>query len=576
MVLVVDDSLSMRAPLPDGRTRFEAAKKAALDLVGQAEEGDAFGLVLAGRPPRVELAPTTDQAAARAALEGLEASDRATDLTLAIDSARALLTKLPQLDKRVVLLSDRADASVSATLASGDATLWYPLTDLAADPQTRDCAVVSATLRGLTATVEVRCVGPDAARGRELVLFEAGAPDREVARAALLEDGGTLTVALEAKPTVDLDARLSGSDAIPADDAAPVFFETAELTIGVVSEARDPSLETGGPPPVEQALAALDLGVTVRPFTAVPDREEDLAKLRGLLLDDPTGLTPEERSSVTAWVERGGPVLIALGKRAETAGLAESFGALVPGVVRWESAPPGSSTGASDATSRSAALPVGARIAHCAALGPSAESFADLAPRGRARLDLPLFKDDARLCNWDDGEPLVLLRLIGRGSVTLVTESFQLDASDLPLRPAFLSLLENFVERARESTGSGRVSVGQSIVVKAGTDGPGQRLVPGATKPVELPALTTGGSLPTSVVGRYTYAQGGAPLVRIVTLAPEELAFEPKAIQEGASDPALGGQERERDVSHVVAFVLLALLVLEAVVRLSTSPAADA
>jgi hypothetical protein len=559
MVFVVDDSLSMRAKLPDGRTRFEAAKKAALDLVGQAEEGDAFGLVLAGKPARIELAPTTDHGAARVAVEGLEASDRATDLTVAIDSARALLSKLPQPDKRVVLLSDRADASAAGTLASGDATLWYPLTDLIADPQTRDCAVVSATLRGTTVTVETRCVGPDSSRDRELLLTEAGAPDREVARAPLLEEGGTLTLSLGAKPTVDLDARLTGSDAIVEDDAAPVFFQTAELAIGVVSEARDPALETGGPPPVEQALAALDLGVTVRSLTAVPDRDEDLTALRGLLLDDPTGLTPEERSSVTAWVERGGPLMIALGKRAETAGLAESFGALVPGVVRWESS-----------------APRGARVADCTALGPSAESFADLAPRGRARLELPLFKDDPRLCSWEDGEPLVLVRTLARGSVTLVTESFQLDASDLPLRPAFLALLEGFVGQARESTGAGRVLVGQTILLKGGADGPGQRVVPGATKPVELPSLAEGGSLATSLVGRYTFAQGGSPVVRIATLAPEELTFEPSPLQEGASDSTLGGQERDRDISPLVAFALLALLVVEAIVRLRTSPAAEA
>lgn len=557
MVFVVDDSLSMRAALPDGRTRFDAAKKAALELVGQAEEGDAFGVVLAGKPARVELAPTTDRGAARETLESLEASDRATDLSLAIDSARAVLSKLPQLDKRVVLLSDRADASASATLASADAVLWYPLPELSADPQTRDCAVVAATLRGTTATVETRCVGPDAGRDRSLVLTEAGAPEREIARTALPEGGGTSTLTLEAKPTVDLDARLTGSDAIAADDAAPLFYETAQLTIGVVSEARDPTLETGGPPPVEQALAALDLGLTIRSLTAVPDREEDLAALRGLLLDDPTGLTPEERSSVTAWVERGGPMLIALGKRAETAGLAESFGALIPGVVRWETA-----------------APKGARVADCAALGPSADSLADFEPRGRARLEAPLFKDDQRLCSWEDGEPLVLARSLARGSVTLVTESFQLEASDLPLRPAFLSLLEGFVERARESAGAGRVWVGQAIVLKGGNGGRGQRVVPGVAKPVELPSSS--GSTVTSVVGRYTFERDGSPVVRIATLLPEELAFEPRPIQEGASDPALGGKERERDISPLVAFVLLALLVFEAVVRLSTAPAAEA
>jgi hypothetical protein len=64
MTIVIDDSLSMLADA-GSTTRWERAKKATGELAAGAREGDAIGIVLAGTPPRIALAPTTDLAAAR-------------------------------------------------------------------------------------------------------------------------------------------------------------------------------------------------------------------------------------------------------------------------------------------------------------------------------------------------------------------------------------------------------------------------------------------------------------------------------------------------------------------------------
>src|SRR5580704_8788183 len=45
MVIIVDDSMSMRALSGDG-TRFERARRGALELVSSAREGDSIALVL--------------------------------------------------------------------------------------------------------------------------------------------------------------------------------------------------------------------------------------------------------------------------------------------------------------------------------------------------------------------------------------------------------------------------------------------------------------------------------------------------------------------------------------------------
>src|SRR5205807_1344041 len=98
-----------------------------------AREGDAVGIVLAGAPPRIALASTTDLGAARAVIEGLAPSHRATDLEGALELGRSLVHGLPQTDHRVVLLSDLADGRPEAPPIgeSSDVPLWIPLTDLA-------------------------------------------------------------------------------------------------------------------------------------------------------------------------------------------------------------------------------------------------------------------------------------------------------------------------------------------------------------------------------------------------------------------------------------------------------------
>jgi len=96
LAIVIDDSLSMRAKLPSGVTRFTRALGAARELSAGLASGDEVAVVLAGAPARVALGSTTSLGAATATLEGLEVSDRATDLDGAVRLAKDLLRGLAQ------------------------------------------------------------------------------------------------------------------------------------------------------------------------------------------------------------------------------------------------------------------------------------------------------------------------------------------------------------------------------------------------------------------------------------------------------------------------------------------------
>ena len=83
-------------------------------------------------------------------------------------------------------------------------------------------------------------------------------------------------------------------------------------------------------------------------------------------------------------------------------------------------------------------------------LGAARRAVARAGGRGRVRA--------AR--RWTDGAPLVARRAMGRGEAWIVTLPFSVDASDLTLRPAFLALLDAWVDEARGRAAPARSDVG--------------------------------------------------------------------------------------------------------------------
>ncbi|HWL89285.1 MAG TPA: VWA domain-containing protein, partial [Polyangiaceae bacterium] len=402
LAIVVDDSMSMRAAL-DGQSRFERAVNGARELLASAREGDAVALVAAGDPARVALAATTDLRAARAALDALTESDRATDLEGAVAMARALVGQLPQVDKRIVVLSDLADGHPERPpLGEGSALpVWVALPELRASGT--DCGLVSADRAGLRVRVHVVCSGAASgasAQGREVTLTAGDQIVVKVAAPQLVPGDAVLTLPRE--PSGELLAHLTGTDAIASDDVAAVMTESGPGAVAVVGDTASESAVTGGAPLIEQALSALKLDVGVRPIPVFPERAEDLAAFVGVVLDDPPGLTPEQRRALGDFMDNGGVTLLALGPRAAVAPLGASFEPVLSHAVRWEPRTPAAGTGADPASARQG-------------LEDAATSLLDLDASHRAILDAEDLSALDNLLTWKDGAPLLAARTHGRG-----------------------------------------------------------------------------------------------------------------------------------------------------------------
>ena len=573
LAIVLDDSMSMQAKLgTDPRSRFARARQGATELLASTREGDAVGIVLAGAPARVALAPTTDLGAARAFLDTIAAkgttgrdgeageSDRATDLEGALTIARGLVAGLPQIDQRIVVLSDLADGNPMAPpLGEGSTVpIWNALPEIRADGA--DCAIVRADRAGLRIRVRVACTPGSVPTKRTVavtlagrVLVEGPAPKGATGDTVLVLPSEEASASEEPGTLV---ARLSGTDAIAADDTAPVVAEAAPGSVAVVVPTDSETAATGGAPVVEQALTALQLDVAVRPLPQIPDRTEDLAAFVGVLLDDPPGLTPEERHALGTFVDRGGVLLLALGPRSATPPLGASLEPFVAHPVAWEHT---SSPGVDPASAEAPFL-------------ESAASLRELRAPRRAELDPTDVTAFSRLLSWKDHAPLVLRRTMGRGEIWAITLPFALDASDLPLRSAFLALLEAWVDAAHNRTVPKRTEVGATwsfpFAHAVTIQGPDGRDLP-AVAQTHADTL----SATPSRVGVYRLRIDGRKEVRVVEPVEREVDLRPRKLAVSAAGKAFGDNHAAIDASPTLAIALLALLTLELVLRVRAGSA---
>jgi hypothetical protein len=558
VAIVLDDSMSMRSTDGGETSRFARAKKGAEEILASLRDGDAAAIVLAGAPARVGLAATTDIGAARAALEGVTESDRATDLDGALAIGRTLVGELPQIDRRVILLSDLADGKSDAPPlgegSDGRVPLWLAMPGLAdgsrSGPGSADCGILAADRAGGRARVRFACSTAAITAGRDVQIKDG---EKVVASAPLPQTAlGEATVPLTADEGHELTAVLSGKDAIASDDRALVVVESGPAALAVVGDRADETVTAGGAPVVEQALAALHLEMAVRPLPQAPDRREDTVAFAAMIIDDPPGFTPEQRHALTAFVERGGVLVLSLGRRAAAAPLGATFEPFLTRPVLFGDSPVH-----------------GADLGSAASLlGEAAASFADLAPKGRATLAPEDANPADAVLKWSDGAPLATRRSRGRGAVWITTLPFSAETSDLPLRPGFLSLLDAIAVEAKERSAPLRGDVGIPWLFA----GAHRVEAEGPAGPVQ--AFRDEGALRVvpSLLGPYRLDVDGVKELRVAAPLAREIDLRPRAVAPSATSSSMGGGVSVVDVSWTIALVLLALVAAETVVRALTRP----
>jgi hypothetical protein len=526
----------MRVKGADG-VRFERALGAARELLASAREGDAIAIVLAGKPARLALAATTDLNAARRALAALSESDRSTDLEGAVGLARTSIASVPHHDKRVVLLSDLA----GGPLADGEPPLWTPVPELAKPLE--NCAIYGAERHGRRVTAHVACTSAAAAAGRAVNVTGDKGPG-----AALASRGGLQELGLDLDPKLEHpEVELNGGDALKQDDRSPLAAESAALGVLVSADVSESGAQTGGPPVLEQAVSALESNAVLHPIALLPDDPNEFRNNALLLIDDPGGITPEARGALVTFVEHGGVAAAFLGPRAEQTPLGATLEPFVHGAVHWE-------TKAS----------VDVNEASLAWLGPEAGSLRDLKLKGRAGLSTTDLLGARILATFSDGQPFLTARVLGRGELFTVALPTSVEHGNFPLRPAFLALLDHFLNEARTRRGAAQSIAGSEWLfpqnANVSIDGPRGSLavrerVPGAgsMQKAATPPLA----------GRYAVHIDDKQEERVVTLDPAEITTLPQKPPSGVAQARAAANAGNVDASPELGFVALALFALE-------------
>lgn len=551
--LVIDDSASMRARLPSGKTRLEVAIKGALELLDTARPGDSFSIILAGYPARVLTPSTTDLTSVRDALETIPASDRRTDLTAALDLARSLQSDVPQADRPIVLLSDM---SIAGSL---DLTgVMVPATDLGRALE--NCALLDAVRVANAVQVEVACTSAEAIAGRTIRIL--GKDGSELAPPVAAKDG-VVKVPLPDKSAQEersperaiLSAPKNPQhDMISNDDGVVVLESSAALSVALRVDQGKAGHKTGSSTVVQAAIEALERGVRVQTINLLPDSASDLQSYGALFVDDPSGFTPEVSEAIAAWVRQGGVGMVLVGPSVTSTPLGSTFAPFLESSVKWEST-----------TSKG----TDAKIA--GTLGPLTTTWADLGAKSRAHFSAE--EGTSIKTRWDDGMPLVLERPLGRGLLLTVALPASVDHSDLALRPAFLELMDYAITQCALRRGAQATLVGEhwSVDTSAVVRGPDGAVLPHFQKPSSTESSLLHSYVEPPVAGRYTIASDDAPkqkpLTRVAMLDRTEQVTGPNESLKGGGSDKQKATLTKVGISREIALLALIFGVLELAFR---------
>ncbi len=545
VAILLDDSMSMRAT-DRGTSRFARAKAGALELIGSLQEGDSVAVILASRPARVLLAATNDTAAARETVRALEETDRGTDLDGAMELSKSLVRVLPQTDRQIAVFSDLADGSGSDAPLVDDKELHIvaPISNLAGDLP--DCGIVSARRIGNEVRVAVQCSDATFTKDKKLELKKG---TRVVASIPLVDAIGDARGPLAVERVLasteegkDLTVAIAPGDALAADDVAPVLSSKGRVSIGVVADRREGTAKKIEP--IERAGSALHSPFAFVPLSTLPDRLEEIKEHAAVALDDPPGFTPEERALLEAYVKQGGVLFIGLGHASGKPAIGSAFTPFLDEPLHYVK------TSAKTIKREGAVLP------------EAAASFGDLSPSSVTVFGTDDVTHLTTLLSWDDGAPFLVKRVLGEGEVWFLSLPFDIDVSDVALRPGFLSMLDEWFEIVRRKHDEEVVEVGGAWSF--------DDVVKGDPKDhVSITPQRAGSRVAAERIGRVVVKHAdGRQDERAATAVRKEMALRPRPLSLQPSQVNAGDGRREYDVSWIVALTVLALTVLELGIRL--------
>lgn len=211
---------------------------------------------------------------------------------------------------------------------------------------------------------------------------------------------------------------------------------------------------------VQQSLLAGETSpyaLTVKTQGTVDPAE--VASYRAVILNDVAGIAPSVTSALKSFAEAGGGLIIAVGRHTDSSDFNRRMGEISPAQLSEVALGRGGYALMTQARTDHpvfSAFAAGGRLATAKVYG-----YHRATPGERASVVAAL----------DDGSPLIIDGLVGKGKVILLTTTLDTTWSDLPLTPIFLPLLHQMLQYLCGADLGSSCLVGQSFTVRRGQDG---------------------------------------------------------------------------------------------------------
>ena len=470
VAIVLDNSASM-GTLDNGAPRFDTARRAAHQIMGEIQVGDQVALLMTGGlefPEQDRLQRSHERVLEM--LDRTEVSYERADLALRVQDARELLAKSDARNKQIYVISDLQELSWQGLLSPSQASAQSKSSgqNAKADELQRipvifvDCHRApkpNVAVSGLNLDTAVPVAGVKIRATVEL--FNAS----EIAQERHLElhlDGskqaGTTALKIPAQGRTKHDfefkftrggvhrgeVRLVGDDGSQLDDRRFFAFQIERaIPVAVVKPQRHEIAYLEDSFYVEQALApATSSGWAVRTTILTSDEliSEPLGNYTAVYCVNLSAPDADAAARLRAYVTGGGNLIWICGDNVQPDAynrMNESASRqLLPAALLDVRAPgPGQdrdswTIGMLDKTHRA--------LVH---LAEPASLYKSVLVYKHVRLDAASSPAARVMARLDDGEPLLMQQRIEQGSVTILGTSAHVGWTNLPVRPIFLPLL---------------------------------------------------------------------------------------------------------------------------------------
>lgn len=474
VAIVLDTSMSMRY-LMGGETLFERGKQKALSVIGSLDPEDTVAVLPCADKWMGSLpAASYDLADARGAVRAAKVTYRPTDMGACLSAATRVLSSSPLAGKRLVIITDLTASGwhldsppPTVTTEKGDVRPEIDLLDVTDGRPMPNRWVGALTVepalalgpRGYAFSFDVRASG--GVDGSNLsTSLEAGGKVLSRGFVDLSKNGTarkTLSHAFAHGGEVSGRVTIT-KDALPADDAR-AFTLLVKRNVRALVVDGEPSVDRYADEVffVERALQpGRGSGSAIEPTVVDTDgfATADLGAFDLVLLLNVRDIPEAKIAPLVDFVKHGGGLFISAGDNLDPDAYNRELGELLPARLHVIKAADGGATAL-------AAVRWGHPI-FSVFVGSGREGFAS-ARFSHYLLTRPPPKGTTILATYEDGAPALLYRPFGQGRVALYTSTVDRAWTDLPIRTAFLPLMQQisgFLARALDERRETEVRVG--------------------------------------------------------------------------------------------------------------------